>query len=112
MNFYLMVNNIKLMKLSYQEMYFKLKERFPQLEVLDNTEFSKDVKSNNSFWLRNGSKVTYTEKDKSTLYQAMNLDFKNYDLEVYKKFDKWCNKYGWYATSESYTLQIFKLTVQ
>jgi len=41
--------------------------------------------------------------------KAMNNDFKNYDFEVYKKFDKWCNRYGWYATSESYTLQLFKI---
>lgn len=90
-------------------MYLKLQERFPYLEILDNTEFSSETKTNNAFWLRNGESVTYTEKDKNTLYQAMNNDFKNYDLEVYKKFDKWCNKYGWYATSESYTLQLFKI---
>ena len=96
-------------KLTYNEMFFKLKERFPQLEVLDNTEFNKEHIPNNSFWLRNAESITYTEKDKNTLYQAMNMDFKNYDLEVYKKFNKWCNKYGWYATSEDYTLQLFKI---
>lgn len=90
-------------------MYLKLQERFPQLQVLDNTEFSKDAKQDNGFWLRNGEEIKYTEKDKNTLYKSMNNDFKNYDLEVYKKFDKWCNKYGWYATSESYTLQLFKI---
>lgn len=90
-------------------MRLKLLDRFPTLEVLDNIEFSSASEIKTGFWLRNGESVTYTEKDKNTLYQAMNNDFKNYDLEVYKKFDKWCNKYGWYATSESYTLQLFKI---
>ena len=96
-------------KLTYQEVYLKLQERFPNLEILDNIEFSSASEIKTGFWLRNGESVTYTEKDKNTLYQAMNNDFKNYDLEVYKKFNKWCNKYGWYATSESYTLQLFKI---
>jgi hypothetical protein len=96
-------------KLSYREMLLKLKERFPQLEVLDNTKFSKDATLNTSFWLRNADDINYTSKDKNTLYQSMNNDFKNYDLEVYKKFNSWCNRYGWYATSESYTLQVFSL---
>jgi hypothetical protein len=96
-------------KLTYHEMYLKLQERFPYLEVLDNTEFSKDATLNNGFWLRNADDINYTSKDKNTLYQSMNNDFKNYDLEVYKKFNSWCNRYGWYATSESYTLQVFSL---
>jgi hypothetical protein len=97
------------MDFSYSKMLLKLKEKFPKLEILDNNEFSKESVLNTGFWLRNAESVTYTEKDKNTLYQSMNLDSKNYDLEVYKKFDKWCNKYGYYATSESYTLQVFKL---
>lgn len=97
------------MKLPYNEMLIKLKERFPNLEILDNTEFSKDAKPNNGFWLRNANDISYTNKDSNTLYQAMSYDFKNYDFEVYKKFDKWCNRFGWYATSESYTLQLFSL---
>jgi len=96
-------------KLTHFEMLNKLRERFPYLQVLDNTEFSKDSKPFTGFWLRNAHDITYTEKDKNTLYQAMNNDYKNYDLEVYKKFDKFCNRYGWYATSESYTLQVFSL---
>lgn len=96
-------------KLSYNEMLLKLKERFPLLEVLDNTEFSKDATINSGFWLRNADSISYTNKDKNTLYQSMNLDYKNYDLEVYKKFNKFCNRFGWYATSESYTLQVFSL---
>lgn len=90
-------------------MLLKLKERFPKLEIVDNVEFTKDASPNTGFWLKNGDEITYTTKDKNTLYQAMNLDFKNYDLEVYKKFNNWCNRYGWYVTSESYTLQVFKL---
>ena len=96
-------------KLTYHEMYLKLQERFPELEILDNIEFSSEAKQNNGFWLRNGSEITYTEKDKNTLYQSVGYFRKDYDFEVYKKFDKWCNKYGWYATSESYTLQLFKI---
>jgi hypothetical protein len=96
-------------KLSYNEMSLKLKERFPRLEVLDNTVFSKDANINSSFWLRNAESINYTNKDKNTLYQSMNLDYKNYDLEVYKKFNNFCNRFGWYATSESYTLQFFYL---
>ncbi len=96
-------------KLSYNEMLLKLKERFPQLEILDNNVFSKDATINKSFWLRNAESVSYTKKDKNTLYQSMNLDYKNYDLEVYKKFNNFCNRFGWYATSESYTLQVFSL---
>ena len=90
-------------------MLLKLQERFPKLEVLDNTEFSKDAKPFTGFWLRNAEDITYTEKDLNTLYKAMNNDYKNYDLEVYKKFNKFCNRFGWYATSESYTLQVFNL---
>lgn len=97
------------MKLSYNEMLLKLEERFPTLEVLDNSKFSKEATKNTGFWLRNAESITYTILDKHKLYQAMNYDFRNYDFEVYKKFNKWCNKFGWYATSESYTLQIFSL---
>lgn len=108
MNFCLMVNNIK-MKLPYNKMFVKLQQRFPNIEVLDNIEFTNTVEKQTGFWLKNADNTTYTNKDKNTLYQAMNNDLKNYDLEVYKKFNKWCNRYGWYATSESYTLQLFKL---
>jgi hypothetical protein len=95
--------------LTYNEMLLKLEERFPKLEVLDNNEFSRDAKLNSAFWLRNADSINYTNKDKNTLYQSMSYDFKNYDFEVYKKFNNFCNRFGWYATSESYTLQVFSL---
>lgn len=90
-------------------MLLKLQNRFPNLEILDNIEFSSASEIKTGFWLRNAHDITYTKKDKNTLYQAMNYDYKNYDLEVYKKFNKFCNRFGWYATSESYTLQVFNL---
>lgn len=95
--------------LGYNEMLLKLKQRFPSMDILDNSEFSKENKANYSFWIRNACDVTYTEKDLNTLYQSMNNDYKNYDFEVYKKFNNFCNRYGWYATSESYTLQVYPI---
>jgi hypothetical protein len=96
-------------KLTYPQMLLKLQNRFPTLQVLDNIEFSKDATPLNGFWLRNCESVTYTKKDTNYLYKAMNVDYKNYEFEVYKKFNGFCNRYGWYATSESYTLQVFSL---
>lgn len=90
-------------------MHLKLKERFPELEVLDNSEFSKDSQPQTAFWLRGAEKTKYTEKDSNTLYCSNDYFNKNYEFEVYKKFDNWCRKFGWYASSENYTLQLFRL---
>lgn len=95
--------------LTFNEMRLKLINRFPSLVVLDNVEFSKSVECETGFWLKNSDDTTYTNKDKNTLYKANDYFNKNYELEVYKKFDKWCNRFGWYATTENYTLQLFKL---
>lgn len=96
-------------KLTFEQMKDKLSKRFPNLEILCNSEFNKEIEPKTGFWLRNSESITYTEKDKNTLYQSMNNDFKNYEFEVYKKFNSFCVRFGWYATSESYTMQLFKL---
>lgn len=97
-------------ELSYQDMFFKLKERFPTIIVKDNNEFTKDCAKGVAFWLPNGNEVTYTDKDESVLC-SLDVWVKNpndYEIDVYKKFDKWCNRYGWYASTENYALNIFK----
>jgi hypothetical protein len=62
--------------------------------------------------LRNGSNVPYTDKDTNPLSGLDNImcDNKNYDIDVYIKFDKWCNKRGWYASTEEYTLMLYKIS--
>ena len=98
-------------KLTYEEMFFKLKNRFPGIEIKDSKAFSYEYEYGQSLWLRNASSITYTNIDKNTL-SALDTGIYNsklYDIDVYIKFDKWCNKYGWYASTENYTLQLFKL---
>lgn len=98
------------MKLSFKEMQLVLQKRFPKLEVLDNAEFSTDHAKESGFWLKNASEVTYTAKDKNTLLANGNEpNSRLYDIDVYKKLDAFCQKKGWYASTESYTLQLFKL---
>jgi hypothetical protein len=97
------------MKLSYDEMFLKLQKRFPDLEILDNTEYSKESKPMTGFWLKNGDEIPYSNKNQNTLYRSMNANYLNYEFEIYKRFDSWCKKYGFYASSENYTLQLFKL---
>lgn len=98
------------MKLSFEEMRLKLQNRFPKLEVLDNSEFSADHAKSTGFWLKNAHEVKYTNKDKNTLLASQNEpNPKLYEFEVYKKLDVFCQKFGWYASTESYALQLFKL---
>jgi hypothetical protein len=89
----------------------ELQKRFPTLDIRCGSEFSKDYKPNHSIWLRNGSSVPYTSKDTNPLSALDNRIYnnKNYDIDVYIKFDKWCNKRGWYASTEDYTLMLYKL---
>ena len=96
--------------LTYNEMLLKLKEHYPTLEILDSSEFSKETSPNEGFWLRNASEVTYTEKDKNTILANENEpNSRLYEIDVYKKFDLFCQRFGWYATTESYVLQICKI---
>lgn len=95
-------------KLSFDELKEKLQKQFPSLIVKDSKEFySEPFPEKQSLWLPNAESVSYTAKDHNTLYQAHVCYDKNYNLEVYRKFDKWCNRYGWYASTENYTMQIF-----
>lgn len=86
----------------------KLKHRFPTLIIKDSNEFSNEYEIGTSLWLQNAQDVTYTKKDLNTIYNT-SYGIKGYDIEVYEKFNKWCNKYGWYASTENYTLQLFKI---
>jgi hypothetical protein len=97
-------------ELNFEEMSAKLKKRFPTLVIKDGIAFdSNRQETGKSFWLPNASDVTYTNKDVNTLYQASTTyRERNYSLEVYNKFNAWCNRYGWYASTESYTMEIFK----
>ena len=94
--------------LNFEEIIAKLEYRFPNINAVDSFEFSKEYKKGCSIWIRNASDITYTKKDKNTIYNT-SYYLKNYDIEVYNKFDKWCNRYGWYASTENYTLQLFKI---
>jgi hypothetical protein len=99
--------------LSYEEMFFKLRKRFPNIVVKDSNKFSKDYDKGLSFWLPNANEIPYTNVDKNVLCSLdvwiKFKDTKLYDLDVYIKFDNWCKRYGWYASTENYTLQIFKV---
>ena len=86
----------------------KLKHRFPRLIIKDSNEFSNEYEIGTSLWLQNAQDVTYTKKDLNTIYNT-SYGIKGYDIEVYEKFNKWCNKYGYYASTENYTLQLFKI---
>ena len=93
--------------LNFEQMSVKLKKRFPNLVVKDGNDFDNErTEIGKSFWLPNSEDITYTSKDSNTLYKC--FGGKGYDLEVYEKFDKWCNRYGWYATTDRYTMEIFK----
>ena len=98
--------------MNFTEIIVELQKRFPTLEIKCGSEFSKDYKPNQSIWLRNGSNVPYTDKDTNPLSGLDNImcDNKNYDIDVYIKFDKWCNKRGWYASTEEYTLMLYKIS--
>ena len=97
-------------KLTFAEMVQKLKNRFNSIEVLDFIECDKNYKPQFSIWIKNANCVTYTNKDKNTLLcESYPKNPKLYELDVYRKFDKFCQKYGWYASTENYTLQLFKL---
>ena len=98
--------------MNFDEIIVALQKRFPTLQIKCASEFSKDYKPNQAIWLRNASSVPYTNKDTYPL-SALDCgiyDNKNYDIDVYIKFDKWCNKKGWYASTEEYTLMLYKLS--
>jgi hypothetical protein len=98
--------------MNFNEIIVALQKRFPTLEIKCASEFSKDYKPNRAIWLRNGSSVPYTDKDTNPLSALDNRIYnnKNYDIDVYIKFDKWCNKKGWYASTEEYTLMLYKIS--
>jgi hypothetical protein len=97
--------------MTYDEIVVALKKRFPNLEIKDGSEFCKDYKPYNSIWLSNASNIPYTQKDINPISGLDNRIYgdKNYDIDVYIKFNNWCNKRGWYATTEAYTLMLHKL---
>ena len=98
--------------MNFDEIIVALQKRFPTLQIKCASEFSKDYKPNQAIWLRNASSVPYTNKDTYPL-SALDCgiyDNKNYDIDVYIKFDKWCNKKGWYASTEEYTLMLYKIS--
>jgi len=99
------------MEMSKSEIIDALQKRFPSLEIKCGSEFSKDMNPECSLWLRNASNVSYTDKDSNPLSALDNKIYsdKNYELDVYKKFDAWCVKRGWYPTTEDYTLILFKI---
>jgi len=95
--------------LSYSEMEMAIKKRFAGVELLCNSEYSALYPKNEGFWIRGSENIRYTDKDRNTLYLSNDYENKSYELNIYKKFDAWCKARGWFATSENYTLQIFKL---
>lgn len=97
--------------MNFDEITTALQKRFPKLEINCGSEFSKDYKVNQSIWLRNSSNVPYTNNDKNPLSSLDKCMYNNnnYDIDVYIKFDKWCNKRGWYASTEEYTLMLYKI---
>lgn len=97
-------------KLSFTEMVQKLQKRFEGIELFDYIECDKTYKPQFSIWIKKGYLIPYTKKDTNTIfYNGVPQNPKLYDFEVYIKFDKFCQRYGWYASTESYTLQLFKL---
>jgi hypothetical protein len=98
--------------MKFTEIIVALQKRFPTLEIKCASEFSKDYKPNRAIWLRNASSVQYTDKDTNPLSALDNRIYnnKNYDIDVYIKFDKWCNNKGWYASTEEYTLMLYKIS--
>jgi hypothetical protein len=97
-------------KLSFAEMVQKLQKRFENIEVLDYIECNKNYKLNFSIWIKKAYCIPYTKKDTNTiLLNGYQNNQKLYELDVYKKFDKFCQRYGWYASTENYTLQLFKI---
>ena len=94
-------------------MIILINKRFPTIIVKDSNDFSKDIPKGTSLWLTNTNEVTYTDKDENVIcsldvwVKASNT--KLYDIDVYIKFGAWCNRYGWYASTENYTLNLFKI---
>lgn len=94
--------------LSFSEMETALKKRFPNIEVFCNSEYSKEYPKNLGFWVKGSDELTYTAKNLNTLYLANDYFNNAYELNIYKKFSKWCEKRGYFVSSENNTLQIFK----
>jgi hypothetical protein len=96
-----------------QEMVKALEKRFPTLNIKEGSSFSPDYASDNFIWLPNASSVPYTEKDASPLSALDNWlspsQHAKYDIDVYMKFNDWCKKKGWYASTESYTMMLIKI---
>ena len=102
---------MKEIKLSQKEMMEALTKRFPSIVLHDGNTFSKGITIGNGIWIKDGSSVPYTDKDSNPLsvLDTGILNERLYDIDVYKKFDKWCTKRGWYPTTEDYTLMLYKL---
>ena len=96
---------------SQGEMMEALKKRFKNSEILDGFEYSDEYSKTSCIWFRNASEITYTEKDLNPISALDNgiRSSKLYDLDVYHKFEKWCNKRGWYPSTEDYTLILFQI---
>lgn len=97
--------------LYFKQMQDKLRERFPQAIVKCASEFSEDYKPGQAIWIPNGYQVEYTKKDSNslTILDTGRYDVRGYDIDVYIKFNKWCNNRGWYASTEEYTLMLYIL---
>ena len=98
--------------LDFHHMVIKLQERFPGIIVKDSCDFySEKTDAFRSIWIQNASSIPFTKKDTNTISSLDTgvYNYKDYDFEVYKKFDAWCQRRGWYASTESYTMQLFKL---
>lgn len=94
--------------LSFLEMETALKNRFPNINVACNSEYFKDYPKNLDFWVKDSDELTYTAKDLNPLYLANDYLNKAYEINIYKKFAKWCENRGYFVSSENNTLQIFK----
>lgn len=90
-------------KISSEQLREKLQKRFPLLVIKDGICFSNELVTNKpSLWLPNAVDVSYTKKDKNTLYQYHNP-------RAYKKFINWCHKYGWYPSTIDYTMLLYQV---
>ena len=94
--------------LTYHEMEADLKKRFPEMKILCNSEFTSSYPKGVAFWAIGSDEQTYSDKDKNPLYLANDYYNNKYELNIYKKFHAFCKARGWFASSENYTLQIFK----
>lgn len=93
--------------LIYDELVKQLTDRFPGIEIKDAHEYSADIPPMHGLWIVNCRELTYTEKDQHVLYEAYG-PHKHYEMDIYRKFHQYCKARGWYATSENYTINIYR----